>query len=312
MMGSRRRNCETTCTRREDGRIVPWLSATGPLSYTPESPPMRDRFFQYTWILPGIFAPHTNLREHHYFGARHKDQSRDLFRFWEGARRGDVDPVAVRLGMVGASKLTAPLAVYRTRTSLGDPAYLFIQHGSYQLLRVTDQPLLGQGQLLLHRGIFKDTVFRLPHFDADTPGNASTWSHYGALVEYVLTDSVRSFTAVHDRVKRAETGHIRDQSWLTDDLARSEGLDIDGDPAARSLWSLTHQSFSLARWVADRKFGPNHVVFRTPMDNVHLTTFFVGEHEVRVLDPRLLEVHETVGCSVNSDGSDADTSRRTL
>ena len=82
-MGSRRCSRETTCTRRDDGRIVPWLSATEPLSYTPEIPPERNRFFQYTWILPGIFAPHTNLREHYYFGARYKGQSRELFRFWE-------------------------------------------------------------------------------------------------------------------------------------------------------------------------------------------------------------------------------------
>ena len=273
---------------------------------------MRDRFFQYTWILPGIFAPHTSLRAHYYFGARYREASRDLFRFWEGARRGDVDPVAGRLGAVDASGVTAPLAVYRTRTFLGDPAYLFIQHGSYQLLSVTDQPLLEKGELLLHRGIFKDTVFRLPRFDTDTPENAFTWSRYGAVTEHVLSDSVRSFNAVHDRVKRAETGHIRDRSWVSDDLARAEELDIDGDPATRSLWSLTHQGLSLARWVADRKFGPNHVVFRTPMDNIHLTTFFAGEHEVRVLDPRLLEVHETVGCSICGDGSDAEASRGTL
>jgi hypothetical protein len=48
------------------------------------------------------------------------------------------------------------------------------------------------------------------------------------------------------------------------------------------------------------------------MDNVHLTTFFAGEHEVRVLDPRLLEVHETVGCSLSADGSDDKASRETL
>ncbi|MFH1532404.1 MAG: hypothetical protein ABIK09_16895 [Pseudomonadota bacterium] len=129
-MGSRRRCREATCTRRDDGRIVPWLSVTEPLDYTPESPPPRDRFFQYTWILPDIFAPHTNLRAHHYFGARHREQSRVLFRFWEDARRGDVDPVAIRMGAVDGSSVTAPLAIYRTRTVLGDPAYLLIQHGT--------------------------------------------------------------------------------------------------------------------------------------------------------------------------------------
>jgi hypothetical protein len=36
----------------------------------------------------------------------------------------------------------------------------------------------------------------------------------------------------------------------------------------------------------------------TPVTNVRLTSFFAGEYEVRVIDPKLLEVIETVGCDV--------------
>jgi hypothetical protein len=43
-----------------DGHLVPWLAADGPLAYTPEEPPDRDYYFQYSWIIPGIFADATN------------------------------------------------------------------------------------------------------------------------------------------------------------------------------------------------------------------------------------------------------------
>jgi hypothetical protein len=36
---------------------------------------------QYTWILPGIFNPQVNLREHRYFGSPLKDSARLLFDF---------------------------------------------------------------------------------------------------------------------------------------------------------------------------------------------------------------------------------------
>ena len=74
-MNSSRRS---TCTVRDDGRIVPWLAASGPLSYTPESPPPSDYYFQYGWILPGIFDPATNTRRHFYFGAHYKDDAKEL------------------------------------------------------------------------------------------------------------------------------------------------------------------------------------------------------------------------------------------
>jgi hypothetical protein len=43
--------------------------------------------------------------------------------------------------------------------------------------------------------------------------------------------------------------------------------------------------------------GPHHVVCKTPLENVRITTFFAGDHEV---DPRRAEVVETHGCRVAS------------
>jgi hypothetical protein len=117
---------------------------------------------------------------------------------------------------------------------------------------------------------------------------------------YVLSDSVRSFNSIHDRASRCETSHINDRSWMTDELGRNNGFDMDGDGFGRVLWETAHQSFSLARWVADGKFGPHYVVCRTPLDNVRLTTFFAGEHEVRMIDPTRITLIEVHGCRVEA------------
>jgi len=75
------RRSYSTCTVREDGRIVPWLAASGALSYTPEDPPSSDYYFRYSWVLPGIFAPTTNKRRHFYFGECVKGHAKELFSF---------------------------------------------------------------------------------------------------------------------------------------------------------------------------------------------------------------------------------------
>jgi hypothetical protein len=79
----------STSTVIDSEYLVPWLSAEGPLAYSPTKPPTRDYFFRYTWILPGIFNPQVNLREHRCFGSPLKDSARFFFDFWANARRGD-------------------------------------------------------------------------------------------------------------------------------------------------------------------------------------------------------------------------------
>jgi hypothetical protein len=66
---------------KEARNTRPGVSADGPLAYSRSKPPVRDYFFQYTWILPGIFNPQVNLREHRYFGSPLKDSARFLFDF---------------------------------------------------------------------------------------------------------------------------------------------------------------------------------------------------------------------------------------
>jgi hypothetical protein len=78
----------STSTVSTSGYLVPWLAAQGPLAYSPTEPPARDYFFQYSWILPGIFDPKVNLREHRYFGCYGKSGAKFLFDFWDNVRKG--------------------------------------------------------------------------------------------------------------------------------------------------------------------------------------------------------------------------------
>jgi hypothetical protein len=54
--------------------------------------------------------------------------------------------------------------------------------------------------------------------------------------------------------------------------------------------------------VCENKFGPHRVVCRTTLNNIRITTFFAGEHEVRVLDPSRVELLDAIGCEVNIEG----------
>lgn len=98
-----------TSTVAPDGSLVPWLAAAGPLAYTPEKPPERDYYFQYSWIVPGIFADTTNRHRHYYFGAPYRDQAKELFAFWAAARQRATKRLAFRLGTVSSETATAPV-----------------------------------------------------------------------------------------------------------------------------------------------------------------------------------------------------------
>lgn len=284
---------------------MPWLAAEGPLAYSPEAPPGRDYYFQYNRILPDVFAEGTNLRRHYYFGAQRKEDARDVLLFWQMARQGGIRRVAHRLGTIQDGAITAPVSVYRMEhnwSGLRGPLYVFIQHGSYQIVSIEDQPRLEAGEVTLYRGVQDAGVFRLFRAGRLDSNKSAVWQRYVAIQAHVLSDSSRSFNSIHDRTKRSETCHIRDQSWVTDEIARQHGLDVEDGGLAMALWANTHQSFALERWVAENKFGPNYVVGRTPLNNIRLTTFFAREHEVRIIDPDRLGIVEEHGCRAEQCG----------
>jgi hypothetical protein len=296
------RKAYSTSTKAWGDRLVPWLAAEGPLAYTPELPPARDSLFQYGWVLPQVCRP--GLRRHAYFGALRREDAHDVFAFWQSARGGRVECVALHEGTLVAGNIEAPIAVYRHDTRRGDRRYLLVQHGSYQCVPVEEQPELETGYVHLHRGIGDAKTFRFHgSFRTETdPRLTNAWEKYAQLQFDVLLRSDLSFNSIHDRAKRAETRHIRDDSWITDELATQRGLDIEHDSRTRALWQAAHESFALRRWVSESKFGPHRIVCRTPLTNIRITTFFAGEHEVRVLDPSRVDLLAAIGCEVKIDG----------
>jgi hypothetical protein len=195
----------------------------------------------------------------------------------------------------------APIAVYRHNTRPSENHYLIIQHGSYQCVPLEEQPDLEAGYVLLHRGIGDAKVFQFPvrHRAGSDQKLGTEWEKYIKLQFEILSRSDVSFNSIHDRAKRSETEHIHDRTWITDELAGKRGLDIEHEPWTRTLWRAAHQSFALRRWVSEHKFGPNRVVCRTPLTNIRITTFFAGEHEVRIIDPDRVELIEAIGCCAN-------------
>ena len=247
------RKAYSTSTKASGDRLVPWLAAEGPLAYTPELPPERDSLFQYGWVLPQVCRP--GLRGHAYFGALRREAAYDVFAFWQDARRGAVDRSAHHEGTLAGPRIEAPIAVYRHNRRGGDRVYVFIQHGSYQCVPIDEQPELEAGYVHLHRGIGDAEAFRFGRAfrtRAD-PQLTSAWETYAQLQFDLLSRSDVSFNSIHDRTKRAETGHILDDSRMTDMLAKERGLDIEHDPWTRALWEATHQSFALRRsWIDPR------------------------------------------------------------
>jgi hypothetical protein len=286
---SQRRFSTSTISGEE---FVPWLASAGELAYTPYLPPEKDYYFQYSWIIPGIFSDRANRRRHYWFGCAHKDATevRLLFAFWNRARQGDIQELFVSSGRARGNDVTAPLAAYRQPgiyASMPDSIVL-IQHGSYLIVDLESQPYIDRGDLVLYRGIQnakRFTVYRL--------ANTHTWLRLMEVHAQSLKDSVISFNAVHCNVSRTETGSFKDRTFLLEELCRTSGLDPEPP-----ISSLLYSGYALEEWCGVRKFGPNYVKFRTPLTNVRITTFVCNETEVKVIDPNKVEVIESVGCRV--------------
>lgn len=80
----------------------------------PAEAPARDHFFQYTWIIPGIFKPKINLREHRYFGSPQKVSARLLFGLWASARSCAALQPYYQRGVISEDEVRASLAAYRS------------------------------------------------------------------------------------------------------------------------------------------------------------------------------------------------------
>ena len=81
-------------------------------------------------------------------------------------------------------------------------------------------------------------------------------------------------------------------------MAMQAGLDIRSLGFARDLWDAAQQSYSLDPVMPVRKFGPHHVIVKTSLSNIRITTFFAGESEVKIVDPSRISVVRAVDCEV--------------
>jgi hypothetical protein len=272
---------------KADDEVVPWLAATGDLAYSPESPPERDYFFQYSWVVPGILREGVNRKRHYWFGEPWKDNPtvQRLFRFWNDARRSAHDPLFVSNGLTDSARdVTAPIAAYRHEGRL-----LLMQHGSCHIGDMDSQPRIEQGEAILIRGIQRAPAFLVYRLSTAAMRRRIMDVHARS-----LTDSVVSFNAAHCNLMRTETGYLNDETFVFDRHCREVGL----DSTAPAIRSMIYSGYALEDWCASAKFGPNYVKFRTPLTNIRITTFVAGETEVKVIDPNKLDVIEAVGCTV--------------
>ena len=272
--------------------FVPWLASAGELAYSPHSPPERDYYFQYSWVVPGVFCPGTRLRRHFWFGGPWKDsrEVRLLFAFWNRARQGEVDALYVSNGRAALEDATAPLAVYRHSEvrPFARERLILMQHGSYLIADPESQPYVDRGEAVLYRGVQNAETFLLRRLTS-----ADIRPRLMSVHARSLADSVASFNAVHCNVSRTETGWFNDRSFMLDDLCLEAGLELQPP-----IKALLYSGYALEEWCATRKFGPNYVKLRTPLANIRITTFVCNETEVKIIDPNKLEVIEAVGCKI--------------
>jgi hypothetical protein len=283
----------STLAVRSDGAIVPWLAAEGPLAYSPENPPESSYFFQYGWIMPRVYRD----KRHYYFGEPSSLSRREIdwsiqpfVDFWSKARARAVVPVHVIIGERYDDGFTAPIACYRYRTDWDNrDTYLLIQHGSYLAVDVAEQPLIEDGLLMLFRGVGRKRTFYWRTLERPSPNQGDILRHYFDVHQKAFSDAEVSFQVAHALVCRAETGFLRCELCWTD-IAREVGFERERGSLARWLWSAHRQSFTLLQRTAEWKFGPNYVRCTTPINNVRITSFFAGECEVNVIDPRRVDI----------------------
>src|SRR5215469_2585260 len=108
-----------------------------------------------------------------------------------------------------------------------------------------------------------------------------------AVVTHMLSDSVRSFNAIHDSVGRCETGELRNETCLADELAAKAGLDIRSP-------GFPSKSYSLDPVMGMRKFRPHHISYLSEQHSDH----YLLRVEVKFIDTRQISEVQGFGCEV--------------
>ncbi len=283
-----------TNTVLPDGRLVPWLAAQGDLSFDPRKVSLDDPRLDYQIIMPGVvgMGDETGPKV---MGARSSHSQDSLF--------GPYKIVFFAHGSLSDRQFQAPCVVYQT----GKRFYLY-QQGRFIKLPNPNKKELRQGYLTIYRGIRNKRNYSnrlLKHLE--TKLSQKLLSFYFEYLYEVLSNSTLSFGLAMHYTSNHATDHIE---GLWSSFPREVMRRLDSGFWDDPRWDLAQAKdvqfvlnhlripFTVYPSIASDKFGPNHIVLRTPLTNVIPTSDFVGEGEVNVIDPRLLEVVETHGVEV--------------
>ncbi len=294
-----------TSTLLPNEETVPWLASKGELAYSVDNPPKKDYYFKYNFILQDILNNKINKREHRYFGCKYKNYDvKILLDFWNSAGLNNINHIYYSNGKKEKYSCTAPIAVYlySNRKYLSKDIYILIQHGSYQMIESEGQPYIKDGYVVLYSGIGKKKIFKHLSFKENKLNNKAKkiLRQFNDIQYDFLSDSVKSFKLSHHRIKRSETSCLNEDFDLFYNHAEKHEKKFMNNTIAETLWFYTDQCYSLHENITRIKFGPNYAKYKTPLNNIRITTFFAGEYEIKVLNPNKVELINITGGSAKS------------
>lgn len=249
-------------------------------------------------MFSGIFSQNVNLRAHYWFGDFSGKNNFDvcfLRGFWEDARCGRVQSICIHEPIQDLMQLEAPIAIFKHHSKVFSQSYyLLMQHGSYLEIPVDEQPLIEDGFVQIYRGIGAAKEFNVYRMPEDT----HLLEQYGEIYSYYFSDSTRSFISAHVNTVRCETSHLKSPTEVLY-LEEFHGLERSID--LTKLQQITAQCYTLDKAIAQNKFGPAYVMFKTPVTNIQICTYFAGESEVKILSlDKLIPINATQ-CQFNSE-----------
>lgn len=286
-----------TNTRLPDGRIVPWLAAKGPLSFTPENPPTDLSLHDYGRIMPGLF---TKEAKYLWGISEHDGGVETLKYFWQCAADNNLERVHVLYGEKENPFFKAPMAVYKNKTS---DMYMLMQNGVYQFVRGGDHPRIAEGFVRIHCGIGTNSTYvhkmlwsRDQSLSQLSDQDRQIIRAFFKIHEVNSSDSILNFIAGHQAIVRPNTAHIQVTGGKQQKVRANQSVQRKAEELYRRI--STENCFSLNPRISQQKFGPNYGVLDTPLSNIRLTSWFAGESEVRLINPIFARVVSTQGCDV--------------
>jgi hypothetical protein len=208
-----------------------------------------------------------------------------------------VSPVSIQNVSAGLDNFEAPIAIFKIYPRAPyqrKPYYLFIQHGSYLLIPAKSQPLIESGFVLLYRGIGSLNKFKAYQM----PKENLLLGHYKETLKKSFLDSVTSFNTIHGSIHRTETSHLLDSSHLfSENFSSNRQINHDW----RKFLTNIQQCYTLNKEIAKFKFGPSYVVFKTPVNNIRICTYFAGEYEAKIVSLDRLTPVKAIKCKLETE-----------